>query len=60
MWDAIDLPFGMLEVLVDISAGDHQKLKAIAALKRAEHFRKYVLGIRALGDACPRRHEREV
>ena len=49
MWDLIDYPFGMPRLSIDISPEDHQKLKAIAALK-GQSIKDYVLG-RALGDA---------
>ncbi|GGC10281.1 hypothetical protein GCM10011363_28680 [Marivita lacus] len=49
MWDMIDYPFGMPRLSIDISPEDHQKLKAIAALK-GQSIKDYVLG-RALGDA---------
>lgn len=49
MWDMIDYPFSMPRLSIDISPEDHQKLKAIAALK-GQSIKDYVLG-RALGDA---------
>ena len=49
MWDMIDYPFFMPRLSIDISPEDHQKLKAIAALK-GQSIKDYVLG-RALGDA---------
>ena len=48
MWDMIDYPFRMPRLSIDISPEDHQKLKAIAALK-GQSIKDYVLG-RALGD----------
>jgi hypothetical protein len=49
MWDMIDYPLPMTRLSIDISPEDHQKLKAIAALK-GQSIKDYVLG-RALGDA---------
>ncbi len=49
MWDMIDYHLPMPRLSIDISPEDHQKLKAIAALK-GQSIRDYVLG-RALGDA---------
>lgn len=49
MWDMINFPFGMPRLSIDISPEDHQKLKAIAALK-GQSIKDYVLG-RALGGA---------
>lgn len=49
MWDMIDYAFRMPRLSIDISPEDHQKLKAIAALK-GQSIKDYVLG-RALGDA---------
>jgi hypothetical protein len=48
MWGAADYPLGMPRLSIDISPEDHQKLKAIAALK-GQSIKDYVLG-RALGD----------
>jgi hypothetical protein len=48
MWGMIDYRFGMPRLSIDISPEDHQKLKAIAALK-GQSIKDYVLG-RALGD----------
>lgn len=49
MWCACDYHYGMPRLSIDISQEDHQKLKAIAALK-GQSLKDYVLG-RALGDA---------
>jgi hypothetical protein len=49
MWGAIDYCLRMPRLSIDISPEDHQKLKAIAALK-GQSIKEYVLG-RALGDA---------
>lgn len=49
MWDMIDYPFPVPRLSINISPEDHQKLKAIAALK-GQSIKDYVLG-RALGDA---------
>ncbi len=49
MWGMIDYSFTMPRLSIDISPEDHQKLKAIAALK-GQSIKDYVLG-RALGDA---------
>ncbi len=49
MWGAIEYPLRMPRLSIDISAEEHQKLKAIAALK-GQSIKDYVLG-RALGDA---------
>ncbi len=49
MWGAFDYTFVMPRLSIDISPEDHQKLKAIAALK-GQSIKDYVLG-RALGDA---------
>lgn len=48
MWGASDYLLGMPRLSIDISPEDHQKLKAIAALK-GQSIKDYVLG-RALGD----------
>jgi len=49
MWGALDYPIRMPRLSIDISLEDHQKLKAIAALK-GQSLKDYVLG-RALADA---------
>lgn len=49
MCSALDYLLGMPRLSIDISPEDHQKLKAIAALK-GQSIKDYVLG-RALGDA---------
>ena len=49
MWAGIDYLLGMPRLSIDISPEEHQKLKAIAALK-GQSIKDYVLG-RALGDA---------
>jgi hypothetical protein len=49
MWGAIDYLPNMPRLSIDISPEEHQKLKAIAALK-GQSIKEYVLG-RALGDA---------
>jgi hypothetical protein len=48
MWAEIDYDVGMPRLSIDISPEEHQKLKAIAALK-GQSIKDYVLG-RALGD----------
>ena len=48
MWAAIDYHLPMPRLSIDISPEEHQKLKAIAALK-GQSMKDYVLG-RALGD----------
>ena len=48
MWRALDYHWGMPRLSIDISPEEHQKLKAIAALK-GQSIKDYVLG-RALGD----------
>lgn len=48
MWSACDYRCGMPRLSIDISPEDHQKLKAIAALK-GQSIKDYVLS-RALGD----------
>ena len=48
MLDMIDYLIPLPRLLIDISPEDHQKLKAIAALK-GQSIKDYVLG-RALGD----------
>lgn len=49
MWDICDYTLHMPRLSIDISLEEHQKLKAIAALK-GQSIKDYVLG-RALGDA---------
>ncbi|MEL6619707.1 MAG: antitoxin [Pseudomonadota bacterium] len=49
MWGACDYHYGTPRLSIDTSQEDHQKLKAIAALK-GQSLKDYVLG-RALGDA---------
>jgi len=49
MCDVIDSPPDMPRLSLNLSSEDHQKLKAIAALK-GQSIKDYVLG-RALGDA---------
>ncbi len=49
MWDALDYTPHMPRLSIDISPEEHQKLKAIAALK-GQSIKDYVLS-RALGDA---------
>lgn len=48
MWAKVDYLRGMPRLSIDISPEEHQKLKAIAALK-GQSIKDYVLG-RALGD----------
>ena len=48
MWVGFEYPFNMPRLSIDISPEEHQKLKAIAALK-GQSIKDYVLG-RALGD----------
>ena len=48
MWAELDYDVGMPRLSIDISPEEHQKLKAIAALK-GQSIKDYVLG-RALGD----------
>ena len=48
MWGMIDYTLHMPRLSIDISPEEHQKLKAIAALK-GQSIKDYVLG-RALGD----------
>jgi hypothetical protein len=48
MWVGFEYPFHMPRLSIDISLEEHQKLKAIAALK-GQSIKDYVLG-RVLGD----------